>query len=117
MEWMGTKGTVVADDYGWRATPEPGIGEFEAEEHSPVKENARDFHGRNFLECVRNRTKPIYHPEEAHYATTIAHLGNLAYRSGSEIRWDAKRERPIDNPAAAALMMPSYRSPWALPGI
>ncbi len=117
VEWLGTKGTVTADDYGWRATPEPGQDDFEPEKHSPGKENPRDFHGRNFLECVTNRTQPTYNPDEAHYTTTIAHLGNLSYRSGAEVHWDAARERPIDNPEAEKLITPNYRSPWSLPEI
>ena len=115
MEWFGTHGTVTADDYGWRATPEPDRGIFEVEDRKPGKEHPRDFHGRDFLECVENRSQPVYNPEEAHYATTIAHLGNLSYRSGGEIRWDAEKERPINNEAASKIMMPSYRSPWSLP--
>lgn len=117
MEWFGTKGTVVADDYGWRATPEPGLGDFEAEDHKPGTGNPRDFHGRNFLDCVADRTQPIYNPDEAHYATTIAHLGNISYRSGSEVRWDAEHERPIDNSAAKRVMAPHYRAPWSLRNI
>jgi predicted dehydrogenase len=117
MKWIGTHGTVVADDGGWRAIPEPGLGDFEAVKHKPSKENPRDIHGRNFLDCVQNRSQPTYNPEEAHYATTIAHLSNISYRSNSEIRWDAKNEKPINNPAAEALMGPNYRAPWKLPKI
>jgi predicted dehydrogenase len=115
MEWRGTKGMVVADDYGWRATPEAGRGDFEPEDHKPGKDNPRDYHGRNFLDCVEKRTQPTYNPDEAHYATTVAHLGNLSYRSNSEVRWDANKELPIDNPAAAKLIRPDYRKPWVLP--
>jgi len=116
MEWIGTKGTVVVDGSGWRATPEPGGGDFEAEKHSsPGDRDPRDIHGENFMECVANRTQPTYNPEEAHYATTIAHLGNISFRTGREIQWDAANECAIDNPAANALLGPQYREPWALP--
>jgi predicted dehydrogenase len=115
IEWSGTNGTVVADGNGWTATPEPGGGDFEAESHKPSPEHPRDIHGRNFLDCVEKRTQPTYNPDEAHYATTIAHLGNMSYRTNSEIKWDAKRERPIDNPEAQKLMAPNYREPWKLP--
>ena len=95
--------------------PEPGRGEFEAEDHKPHNSDSRDHHGRNFLACVESREQPTYNPVEAHYATTVAHLGNLAYRTSSEVRWDPKNEKPISNPAAEALLRPDYRAPWKLP--
>lgn len=115
MEWVGTHGTVTADDYGWRAEPEAGRGAFEAEDHKPDNSDPRDHHGRNFLACVESREQPIYNPVEGHYATTIAHLGNIAYRTRSEVRWDTANEIPVGNEAAEALLRPEYRAPWKLP--
>jgi len=114
MEWIGTKGKVIANEYGWHAIPEPGLADFEAQDHKPGQERSRDIHGRNFLDCVRDRKQPTYNPDEAHYATTVAHLGNLAYRSGAEVKWDGKNLRANGNPEATRLVTPNYRAPWSL---
>ncbi len=113
MEWRGTAGRVVIDDRGWRATPN-AEGNFESEDHRPGKVNPRITHMKEFLTCIANRTQPVYNPDEAHYATTVSHLGNLAFRSGAEIQWDANNERATNNPAANALITPEYRAPWKL---
>jgi len=99
---------------GWRATPVTE-GEFEPEDHRPGTTNPRVTHMRDFLACVANREQPIYNPDEAHYATLVSHLGNLAYRSGAEVQWDAENERATNNPDADALVTPEYRAPWKLP--
>jgi hypothetical protein len=45
----------------------------------------------------------------------VAHLGNVALRSGHKIVWDAQRERAVDDPVADRLIGVKYRQPWKLP--
>jgi len=70
---------------------------------------------RNFLDCVRSRKQPALGAALGHELSTIAHLGNLAYRTGSTIKWDAKNEKVISNSAADKLVGVKYRVPWKLP--
>ena len=69
-------------------------------------------HTRNFLECLKSRKKPNSDAETGHFSTTAAHLGNVAFRSGAKIKWDAKHERVVDNPKANELLTREYRAPW-----
>jgi predicted dehydrogenase len=69
-------------------------------------------HVRNFLDCVKSRRKPNSDVETGHYSTTTAHLGNVAFRTGHKIRWDADREQAIDDPEANTLVTRQYREPW-----
>ncbi len=115
MEWVGANGTVTIDNSGWRAVPDPAGAGFEAAEGPPDKQDWRVTLGKNFLACVANREQPLYNPQEAHHVTTVSHLGNLAYRTQSEVAWDAVHERVTNNPAADDLLRPAYRRPWNLP--
>jgi hypothetical protein len=49
-----------------------------------------------------------------HHISTLAHLGNIAYRSGSKISWDAAQERVVNNHEADQLVGVKYRAPWKL---
>jgi predicted dehydrogenase len=69
-------------------------------------------HTRNFLSCIKSRRKPNSDVEIGHASTTAAHLGNVAFRSGQKIRWDAKNEKVLDNPKANELLTREYRAPW-----
>jgi predicted dehydrogenase len=74
-------------------------------------------HQRHFIDCVLSRQTATRVPiEEAHRVASVAHLANLAFRTGREsLRWDPQAERVIDAPDAAALVARPFRSPWQLP--
>ena len=69
---------------------------------------------RNFLDCVKSRKQPVLNLELGHHISTLAHLGNIAYRTGSKITWDAEKERVVSNRAADKLVGVKYRTPWKL---
>ena len=52
-----------------------------------------------------------------HHVSTVAHLGNIAYRPGRKIVWDPTAEKVVDDPKADSLVGVKYRDPWKLPYI
>ncbi len=113
MVFSGSEGTLTLDDAGWRVVPEPKRNNVEAEDH-PAGRDARPAHVRNFLDCVKSREQPVENLEVGHFVSTVAHLGNLALRTKSEIHWDAEQEQAEDNEAANRLVRCNYRAPWTL---
>ena len=71
-------------------------------------------HMRNFLDCVKSRQTPISDIEIGHRSTSTAILGNISYRTGHQIVWDAKSETIRDGAEASALLDLAYRAPWTL---
>ena len=114
MLFCGTEGTLTIDNDGWRVQPEAKKKSLDAIE-KPAGKDARPAHVRNFLDCVKSREQPVENLELAHHVSTVAHLGNLAFRTQSEIHWDAEKERAVDNKAANELVKCHYRKPWTLP--
>lgn len=114
MLFCGTEGTVIIREGGWEFIPEPKKKDLE-----PIKRentaDARPAHVRNFLDCMKTREAPIMNFEVGHFVSTVAHLGNLALRTGAEVHWDAETERVTNNPEADALVACPYRAPWTLP--
>lgn len=74
-------------------------------------------HVENFLECVKSRRKPVADVEIGHRSIVPCHLGNVAYRVGRKLRWDAASERIVGDNEAAALLTKRYRAPWSLPKV
>lgn len=83
-------------------------GPSESGERLPVS----DDHQANFLSCVRSRAEPIAPAEDAHRTITIAHLGNIAMRSGRVIRWDPDREAIVDDSGASRMLSRAPRGEW-----
>jgi hypothetical protein len=111
--WYGTEGTIMMDDSGWEVIPEKRKASLEPEKHKSSG-NPRPAHVRNFLDCVKSRQQPVLNVERGHYVSTVAHLGNIAFRTGQKITWDAQAERVIGSPQGDDLVRVQYRAPWKL---
>ena len=117
----GTDGTLFVDREGFEVYPEWRGGD-DGGAQAPravsarmrnVNPNHRD-HMRNFVECVRSRARPVCDIETGHRSTTTALLGNIAYRTGRTLRWDARAEQIVGDQDAAGYLTKAYRRPWAL---
>jgi predicted dehydrogenase len=118
--FYGTNGTLFSDRIGFEIFPElerfarggsaaaPRMKRQEA-----VATDTTDLHVKDFIDCVRSREKPVADVEIGHRSTLVAHLGNIAYRNGRKLRWDAGKETVDDN-EAMKLLGRVARKPWDL---
>jgi predicted dehydrogenase len=121
IEFYGTDATLFVDRAGFEIRPESRReGEVVTPRTTALSEASVPFgefpsHPRNFIDCVKARRMPICDIETGHRSSSAAILGNLAYRSGSTVEWDAKTEMVTNgNAKAAALVDRPYRAPWKL---
>jgi predicted dehydrogenase len=84
-----------------------------------IAKNAPSFsdlhHFQNLADGIRDG-KPLNCPaEEGQRSTLLCHLGNIAYRSGGVVDFDAEKQELV-NPSkeAAALWSKEYREGWEL---
>jgi predicted dehydrogenase len=71
-------------------------------------------HVKNFVDCVVSREATVAPIETGHRSISLAHLGNIALRTGRDLRWDPKAERIIDDAAASAMLSREHRGEWSL---
>jgi predicted dehydrogenase len=75
-------------------------------------------HARNFIECIKTRSKPACPPEIGRAAAIHVHIPNIAARTGeSMLIWDDINNRFTNSEKANQLVTPAYRQPWTLPTI
>jgi len=116
VEWHGTEGNIILNDTGWQLTTERKQANIESQSgHSAG--DPRTPHVRNFLDCVKSRKQPVLNLEIGHRVSTLAHLGNIAYRTGHKIVWDSVAEKVVNDHEADKLVGVKYRKPWHLPGL
>ena len=114
IEWSGTEGTIILNDEGYQVVTERK----KANLDSTTKKGSGDprpAHVRNFLDCCKTREQPVLNLERGHRVSTLAHLGNIAYRTGQKIKWDSKAEKVTNDAEADNLVGVKYRKPWSLP--
>jgi predicted dehydrogenase len=138
IQFHGTKGTLFVDRGGFRITPQttrqeepnqpPPIpttdsrqpGFYYTTEILPEVSDSSQQHGphvRNFLDCVKSRKRPNADIEAGHNTNTVCRLGNIAYRVGRLLRWDAAKEQVIGDAQANRLALGTYRAPFKPKGL
>ena len=114
VEWNGTEGTIILNDEGWEIRTERKQANVDSQK-KPGSGDPRPVHVRNFLDCVKTRKAPVLNLEIGHHVSTVAHLGNIACRTGRKVVWDAEKEQVVNDPDANKLVGAVYRQPWILP--
>jgi predicted dehydrogenase len=119
--FYGTNGTLFSDRLGFEVFPEtePGVrgggeGKPRIQRREGAGPDATAEHVKDFIECVRSRKRPAADVEIGHRSSIVPHLGNIAYRTGRKLRWDAAKEEILDDPQASALLGRQARKPWDL---
>ncbi|MBS1810805.1 MAG: Gfo/Idh/MocA family oxidoreductase [Acidobacteria bacterium] len=126
--YYGTNGTIVCDRIGYEVFPEPNarrrrdgtqdmnapIETYRMEARRVQGRDSTDLHCANFIECLRSRKKTIAEPEIGHRSTAVAHLGNIAFKTGRRLVWDAGKEDFVNDSAASKLLSRKARKPWDL---
>jgi len=74
-------------------------------------------HYKNFIEAVRAHDPKMANAqvESAHLASALAHLGNIAYRTGRVLTFDPKKEQFVNDPEADKYLSRDYRAPFIVP--
>jgi predicted dehydrogenase len=98
VELRGTGGTLWAERYvrdtGYTYTPN---GKFSKEPPATVPgvpANAENIL-KNWLECIRDRKRPVANEEEGYYSAVACFMANRAYRTRSRVVWDKDWNLPV----------------------
>jgi len=109
--FYGSEGYMLVKGYD---TYEVYLGQ--KREKGPARRTGGD-HYANFIKAMRSRkTSDQNGPvETAHLASALAHLGNIAFRLGRQLRFDPVKERFIGDDAANKMLTRKYRPPFVVP--
>jgi len=131
VELRGTKGTLYANERGYRIVPSrPGQFQSwkELMQEETVSQADRTLSDgssgdstatlvRNFLDCVKSRQTPLCTLEEGHRSTCFAHLGNIALAVRERLQWDPEKEQFVNSTKANDLLHYNYRNQWKMFGL
>jgi predicted dehydrogenase len=124
--FYGSNGSLFSSRIGYEIFPEPaatsGPGASGRDTSGPPKTkrimteggDRTDLHVANFIDCVRTRKKPVADAETGHRSSLIAHLGNISYRVGRKLKWNAKTEQIENDREANKMLWREPRKKWDL---
>jgi predicted dehydrogenase len=118
--FIGENGTLLLNRSGWEVRPDKlkGQEKMEGVAWQPSADVGLDKHTVNFIETLKTRRKenlncPI---EAGAKVAVIAHMGNVALRSGEKIYWKSE-ENKFTNAKANSMVTPEYHNGWAFPKV
>ncbi len=116
-----TEGAAIYGENGWLLLTNRSWKAFDAV-GKLVKEGSSDIgqqaHIRNFLDAVRNRKRESLNQEiySGHVSTVMCHAGNISWRTGKKLRFDAQTET-FDDKEANQYVGREHRKGFELPDI
>jgi len=115
--FYGENGKMLASRNGWEVIPETGNGGplIEPVEKQPSTGKDLGLHIRNFIDSVKSRERQTNCSAEiGRNVARVAHMGNIAYRTGEGLNWYSESGTFKEN-AANDYILPEYRKPWEIP--
>lgn len=113
-----TEGAAIYGENGWMLLTNRMWKAYDAD-GKLMKEGRGDIggqaHVRNFLDAVRSRRRESLNQEiySGHVSTVMCHAGNISWRTGQKLRFDAKTE-VFDSKEANALVGRQHRQGFEL---
>jgi predicted dehydrogenase len=130
--FCGTDGSLLLDRSGFEVIPDKVVlpyGIKLVHGDRPVRKidlkaesvtkgiDGQDAHVRNFVDCMKSRALPTCDIETAHRSTNTCHLGNISYKLGRKLEWDAENETFKNDSEANSLLKREPRKGYELPQV
>ncbi|GAA4303646.1 Gfo/Idh/MocA family oxidoreductase [Compostibacter hankyongensis] len=112
--FIGNNGTLVLDRGGWEVLPEGD--KMEAVPRRKSVDNGVEQHTKNFLEVVRSRRAADLHApiQAGAHIAVFAQMGDIAYRTGQKLYWEADKDR-FKEAEANHYLAATYHNGYHLP--
>ncbi len=118
--WIGSRATLVCNRDGYELIPEKSReGELLADRAQLVgkfEDRGLQDHTTNWGECIRSNSTQTNSPiEKGAFATTLAHMANISYRTGTKVVYDPEAGKFVDNKETDKYIKPVYHNGWEFP--
>jgi len=120
MVFVGEKGLLVADLYHWKLLPESRFAGIRPPTAPPptaagfAVEPASLPHYQEWLAACKSGSPTSCPFSYGGRLTELVLLGNVAYRTGEKLTWDAQNLRAVNCPQADPFLRREYRAGWTL---
>jgi len=117
--YIGNNGTLILNRGGWEIIEEKQSKNKISKPFEKASDNGLNKHWENFVEVVKSRKVEDLHcsiQAGAHVAT-VSQMGNIAFRSGQKLFWDATKNRFTDEAINKKYLMKEYHNGYKLQNV
>jgi predicted dehydrogenase len=109
--FVGGKGMLIADYGQYRLLPESSFKDFKPPEPTILPSIG---HHNEWIRACKDRSATTCNFHYSGALTEAVLLGNVAFRAGKKLQWDAARLKAVNSPEADAFISREYRKGWTL---
>ena len=115
--FIGNNGTLVLNRGGWEVLEEKNSKTKVLVPLAKSVDNGVNKHWENFVSVVKSRNmNDLNCPIQAGaHVATISQMGNIAYRSGSKLKWIAEKGAFSENEINEKYLIKEYHNGYRLP--
>lgn len=115
--FIGNNGTLVLNRGGWEVLEEKKNTNKVSEPFHKSMDNGLERHWINFVDVIKSRNMQDLHcPIQAGAdIASFAQMGNIAYRTGQKLHWDAAKKQFTDEAINHKYFMKEYHNGYKLP--
>jgi predicted dehydrogenase len=125
--FIGNNGTLIVDRGGYEVVVEreaQGYSNWGENKMEPIESfkmsggpSHLNLHTQNFVEAIKANDPSMLntHISSGSVAAINAQMGNIAYRTGRKVYWDAENGIFKDDPEASRMIKAVYHNGWQLP--
>lgn len=122
--FIGNNATLVVNRGGWKVIPETEnkdgqrVNKVEEVAHRKPERNAHEAHAINFVDAITNNdvARLKCGIQTGSIAAINAQMGNIAYKTGKKVYWNAAKNEFTDSDANQ-LMKARYYNGWQVPKV
>ncbi|MDB4584744.1 Gfo/Idh/MocA family oxidoreductase, partial [Draconibacterium sp.] len=111
VEFIGTEERIEVSRSLLNTIPNKKLAKLEIKEEDR-KLYFSDNHYQDWLDAIKNRSKPISDVEVGHRTSSVCNLANIAYELERPLQWDPEEEKFIGDDFANMKLSRPYRGKW-----
>ena len=112
IQFIGSEGRLEVSRSYLRTYPNEALADTLLKDSDTQRVYNSENHHEDWLDAIRNRTRPICDVEIGHRTASVCNIANIAYSLQRPLEWNLVREQFVDDPGANLMLDRAYRGQW-----
>ena len=112
IQFIGSEGRLEVSRSYLRTYPNEALADTQLKDSDTQRVYNSKNHHEDWLDAIRNRTRPICDVEIGHRTASVCNVVNIAYSLQRPLEWNPVREQFVDDPGANLMLDRAYRGQW-----